>query len=76
MKKTAVQLNEREKEIIVLKGKIIQEQNEKMDILQEATKTKDSLSSYIDQNQNLKNELDLINEKIKKNHFGVEGQSQ
>lgn len=73
MKKITILLSEKEKEILVLNNKIIQEQNEKMDILQEATKTKEILNQFEDQNKNLKNELDLINEKIKKNQYGVEG---
>lgn len=73
MKKTVFKLSEKEKEINLLNEKVIEEQNEKMDILQEATKVKETLSKVMDQNQSLKAELDLINDKIKKNQFGVEG---
>ena len=62
-----------EKIINNLNEKIIQEQNEKMDALEDANKMKETLNKFMDQNKNLKAELDSINEKIKKNQFGVEG---
>lgn len=66
-------LNEKEKEIISLQEKIHNEQNEKMDLLEETTKVKLELNEIDSQNRNLKKELDMVNEKIKKNQFGVEG---
>ncbi|EEB10549.1 myosin-5A, putative [Pediculus humanus corporis] len=72
MKKAMNHLNEKEKIINNLNEKIIQEQNEKMDALEDANKIKETLNKFMDQNKNLKAELDSINEKIKKNQFGVE----
>lgn len=73
MKKTLKQLAEKEKEITALNEKIVKEQNEKMDLLQETSKFKDTITEIENQNNNLKKELDLMNEKIKKNQYGAEG---
>ncbi|KAL0276825.1 UNVERIFIED_CONTAM: hypothetical protein PYX00_004309 [Menopon gallinae] len=72
MKKTIKQLTDKEKEIAALKEKINREQNEKMDLLQETSKFKDAINEIENQNTNLKKELDLMNEKIKKNQYGAE----
>lgn len=73
LKRTITLLNDKEKEIITLQEKIRNEQNEKMDLLEETTKVKLELNEIENQNRNLKKEMDAMNEKIKKNQFGVEG---
>lgn len=75
LKRTITLLNDKEKEIITLQEKIRNEQNEKMDLLEETTKVKLELNEIENQNRNLKKEMDAMNEKIKKNQFGVEGKS-